>query len=161
MNIKPKQCTISGKLPDGVTVGAPQPIDPATGQHKDYYILCDEERAKGFIRPVRRSYIHVGSRPKYPLRELTVEEKAQYAAFGYAKYEQYPPEAGPCIGRYWTEQQLHSGCGTRTHMGLKLAETYARDPRFYGGTFCCHCGGHFPVGPDGEFEWEDGEMVGT
>jgi hypothetical protein len=58
MNIKPKQCTISGRPPDGVTEGAPQPIDPATGQHKDYYILCDEERAKRFVRPVRRTYIH-------------------------------------------------------------------------------------------------------
>jgi hypothetical protein len=28
-------------------------------------------------------------------------------------------------------------------MGQALAETYARNPKFYGGTFCCHCGKHF------------------
>jgi hypothetical protein len=31
------------------------------------------------------------------------------------------------------------GCGTDTRMGLAIAETYARDPGFYSGTFCCHC----------------------
>lgn len=33
-------------------------IDPKTGQQKDYVVLSAEERAKGFIRPVRRSYVH-------------------------------------------------------------------------------------------------------
>lgn len=33
-----------------------QPI----GQHDDYIVLTDEERAKGFMRPVRFSYRHVG-----------------------------------------------------------------------------------------------------
>lgn len=40
--------------------GAPKPIDPATGQHGAYYILSDAERAKGFVRPVRDKYVHVG-----------------------------------------------------------------------------------------------------
>ena len=31
-----------------------------TGQHEIYLVLSDEERAKGFVRPVRRSYRHVG-----------------------------------------------------------------------------------------------------
>ncbi len=30
----------------------------ADGQHADHWILSDEERAKGFVRPVRRSYVH-------------------------------------------------------------------------------------------------------
>ena len=30
-------------------------------------------------------------------------------------------------------------------MGLAIAETYARDPTFYGGTFCVGCGQHFPL----------------
>jgi hypothetical protein len=38
--------------------GAPAPIDPATGQHESYYVLTKEERAKGFVRPVRRTYTH-------------------------------------------------------------------------------------------------------
>ena len=94
--------------------GAPAPIDPNTGQHQAYWVLSDEERAKGFVRPVRRTYKHVE-------------------------------------------------CGTITTMGQKIAETYARDPKYYGSTFCVHCGAHFPVGENGEFVWDDakGEKVGT
>jgi hypothetical protein len=87
--------------------------DRGDGQQKDYVVLSDEERAKGFVRPVRQSYTHLK-------------------------------------------------CGTVTKMGLKIAETYARDPKFYGGTFCCGCGEHSPVGENGEFVWEgSNEKVGT
>ena len=56
----------------------------------------------------------------------------------------------------------HLTCGTVTTMGRALAETYARDPSFYSGTFCCGCGSHFPVGEGGEFVWADtNEKVGT
>jgi len=83
------------------------------GMQKGYVVLSAEERAKGFVRPVRRSYVH---------------EK----------------------------------CGGVTTMGLALAETYARDPGFYGGTFCATCRDHFPVGADGEFRWDGtSEKVGT
>jgi hypothetical protein len=84
------------------------------GMQKAYVVLSDAERAKGFVRPVRRSY-------------------------------------------------RHEKCGAVTTMGLALAETYARDPEFYRGTFCCGCGAHFPVGPTGEFRWVDafGDKVGT
>lgn len=33
-------------------------IDPATGQQKGYVVLSADERAKGFVRPVRHSYRH-------------------------------------------------------------------------------------------------------
>jgi hypothetical protein len=33
-------------------------IDPETGQQKDYLVLSDEERSRGFIRPLRTSYTH-------------------------------------------------------------------------------------------------------
>jgi hypothetical protein len=33
-------------------------IDLVTGQQKAYVVLSAEERAKGFVRPVRKSYIH-------------------------------------------------------------------------------------------------------
>lgn len=87
-------------------------IDPKTGQQKGYVVLTAEERAKGFVRPVRRTYLHIA-------------------------------------------------CGTTTTMGMAIAETYARDPKFYSGTFCVHCRAHFPIGETGEFKWEDGTMVGT
>ncbi len=34
-------------------------IDPITGMQKGYVVLSEEERAKGFVRPIRRSYIHL------------------------------------------------------------------------------------------------------
>lgn len=135
-------------------------IEPS-GQQKCYLVLSEDERSKGFVRPVRRTYMHVGCRPKYPTRELTAEEHSRYGQFGYVAYEEYPPQLNIGIGRYWTKRQLESGCGTSTTMGLALAETYARDPKFYGATFCCACGEHLPVGEDGEFVWEDGTRVGT
>ena len=50
-------------------------------------------------------------------------------------------------------------CGTSTRMGLALCETYARDPKFYGSTYCVGCRMHRPVG---EFTWdEDGKVVGS
>lgn len=140
-------------------------IEPS-GQQACYLVLSEDERAKGFVRPVRQSYRHVGPPgPKHLLRDLTDEEREQSGKYGYVKYEEYPASESPVVGRYWTQDQLDrvaKGCGVVTTMGLALAETYARDPKFYGGTFCCGCGKHFPVGETGEFVWEpDGSKVGT
>lgn len=82
------------------------------GQQESYLVLSEEERAKGFVRPVRRTYVH-------------------------------------------------DKCGVATTMGQALAETYARDPKFYGGTYCAGCRAHFPVGEAGEFVWDDGSRVGS
>lgn len=81
-------------------------------QAEVYLVLSDEERAAGYVRPVRRSYVH-------------------------------------------------TFCMTATTMGQRIAETYARQPDFYGSTYCVHCGMHKPVGADGEFIWPDGTKVGT
>lgn len=87
--------------------------DEETGMNNAYLVLSEEERAKGFVRPVRTAYLH-----------LT--------------------------------------CGTVTHMGLSLSETYAREPSFYGATYCCSCRAHYPVGAAGEFVWDGtSEKVGT
>jgi hypothetical protein len=97
MSEDPKKCTTDG-----------MPFDPTPGpdgMQQNYVILCDEERAKGFVRPLRRAYVH-------------------------------------------------ERCGSVTTMGTKLAETYARDPKFYGATFCCQCKNHYPVGEHGEFVWD-------
>lgn len=95
------------------------PSDPRLGhgsderpvaQHDAYLVLSDEERAKGFIRPVRSSYIH-------------------------------------------------QACGAVTRMSRELAETYAREPGFYGATYCCTCCKHLPLA---EFTWDDdGARVGS
>jgi hypothetical protein len=56
----------------------------------------------------------------------------------------------------------HDKCGSITSMPEAIAETYARNPAFYSGTFCVQCGAHYPVGANGEFTWDpDGSRVGT
>lgn len=94
------------------------PADPRLGhgvdkapvaQNEVYLVLSEEERGKGFIRPVRTSYVHK--------------------------------------------------CGAVTTMGLTLSETYARNPKFYGSTYCISCRQHLLVS---EFKWvPDGEVVGS
>lgn len=146
------------------------PTDPRLGQGSDsepkpqnevYLVLSDEERAKGFVRPVRLSYQHVGASPKYPMRDLTDEEKEQYAPWGYVKKEVYPESELPLTGKYWTQEQLNrmgKGCGVVTTMGRAIAETYARDNTFYSHTYCVGCMKHLPIA---EFRWLDGEVVGS
>jgi hypothetical protein len=136
------------------------------GQQKTYLVLSAEECAKGFVRPVRTTYRHVGKPiPVHPLRDLTPEEERFNEGSApedrFVKFEPNPDGSG---GKFWTQADVDAvgkGCGTTTTMGLAIAETYARVPGFYGGTFCCACGTHLPVGKDGEFVWDDGSRVGT
>ncbi len=137
--------------------------DGPVAQNEAYLILSEEERAKGFVRPLRYSYIHVGPPgPEYELADLTAEQQARYPDEGYVKFERYPENESSARGRYWTQAQLDNvgnGCGGETKMGGALAETYAREPRFYGSTYCVHCRMHRPVD---EFIWSaDGTRVGT
>lgn len=55
-----KACTTDGRPPAAgfEHASAPQPVDSTTGQHGAYWVLCEDERRKGFIRPVRRTYRH-------------------------------------------------------------------------------------------------------
>lgn len=152
-------------LSDGSPVTSDHRELKANGQQRGYVVLSDEERAKGFVRPVRLSYVHVGRPgPRYPLRDPTVEERESWGD-EVAKYEEYPESEHPVLGRFWTQQELDSigvGCGTVTTMSRAIAETYAREPGFYGATFCCGCHAHLPVGEDGLFVWEGtDERVGT
>jgi len=134
--------------------------DKPVPQHEVYLVLSPEERAKGFVRPYRDSYRHLGNQPKYTLRDLTDEEKQRYASENYVKFEMYPDSMAPRTGRFWTQEQLDNhGCGVVTVMGKGLSETYARDPHFYGSTYCIGCHMHRPVS---EFVWTaDGEAVGS
>lgn len=75
------------------------------GQNECYLVLSEEERAKGFVRPYRDSYVH-------------------------------------------------KTCGVVTRMTKAISETYARDPNFYGATFCVGCSKHLPVS---EFLWDGTE----
>ena len=140
------------------------PNDPRLGhgvddkqqpQNEVYLVLSEEERAKGFVRPVRRSYKHVGLRPRV-FHMLTEGGREKWKDYGYVAFgadDNGQPE-------YYTQRVLESaGCGTVTTMGLALAETYAVNPNFYGATYCCGCSKHLPIG---EFVWEGTtERVGS
>jgi len=115
------------EIPKGVPTSVPQlgrglTIDPTderlthgvddepVEQAPVYLVLSEEERAKGFVRPFRRSYVH-------------------------------------------------TTCGAVTTMGFAIAGTYARDPKFYGSTYCTYCRQHLPVA---EFRWDGtDEAVGS
>lgn len=124
-------------------------------QAKKYLVLSEEERLRGFVEPLRVAYRHVGRPgPRFPIRDMTDEELEVNPE--YVKYEEYPESERPRVGRFWTQEQLDSvgkGCGSVTTMKKDLAETYARDPYFYGATYCVTCSMHLPVGEDGEFVW--------
>lgn len=148
------------------------PNDPRLGrgvdeervpQHEVYLVLSEEERAKGFVRPLRMEYKHVGRPdPRFALVDLTDDQAERYAGAGYVKFEPYPESESPKVGRFWTQAELDAagtgGCGTVTTLVRELAETYAREPHFYGATYCVHCAKHLAVS---EFVWLDGERVGS
>ena len=124
-------------------------------QNQAYLVLSKEELAKGFVRPVRTSYIHVGLKKPANLRDLTEEENTRYSQFEYFKYEKYPESDSSVTGRYCTKKQLakvENGCQEITRMSREIAETYARNPKFYGATYCVGCQMHLPVE---EFVWLD------
>ena len=61
--------------------------------------------------------------------------------------------------RPYRDEYKHLTCGSVTTMGRALSETCARDPTFYGSTFCVRCSAHFPVA---EFVWTaDNQQVGS
>jgi hypothetical protein len=140
-----------------------------TGQHDIYLVLSDEERAKGFVRPVRDAYVHVGKLPQYKglYRMLSEEEKEQFPGY-VAIMTVLTNEAGEFVGGSyvkqeeldaWQKGQRVGGCGTETRMHYSIAETYARNPKYYGATFCCGCNKHLPVN---EFFWSGtNEEVGS
>ncbi len=77
-----------------------------------------------------------------------------------------PAERAKGFVRPVRDAYRHLKCGKITTMSRDIAETYARDPQFYDGTFCTTCRSHFPVGEDGEFTWyendgSEGPKVGT
>jgi hypothetical protein len=60
--------------------------------------------------------------------------------------------------RPYRDTYRHEVCGSTTTMGRPIAETYARQPSFYGATYCVACAMHRPLT---EFRWLDGEVVGS
>lgn len=70
-----------------------------------------------------------------------------------------PDELAKGFVRPVRDKYIHDVCGVETKMNMTISETYARDPKFYGATYCIECCKHLPVG---EFKWSvDGEIVGS
>lgn len=141
---------------------------PNTGQNPVYLVLPDEELNKGFVRPYRDKYIHVGRRYKDGIRILEKPETNKETGKTYVAIANVSMDGKIIGGAYITQEELDQynktggyigGCGVETVMGQKLSETYARNPKFYGATFCVGCNKHLPVS---QFIWsKDGEMVGS
>jgi hypothetical protein len=102
-----------------------------------------------------------GREPKYfgaPAPEPEVDSRGMHPSYWVLS----DSERAKGFVRPVRNAYLHEKCGSVTTMGRKLAETYAAQPGFYGATYCCYCGGHFPVGENGEFTWDGStEKVGT
>jgi hypothetical protein len=164
-------CTTSGDAPSKVRAEQTE----ATGQHKSYIVLCEDERKKGFVRPYRDAYKHVGRRVCGKPRQLLTSSGIDPTPLPVVCTDE-PDHAGDCT--VWApvdsdaamakarDRHVLGGCGSVTTMGRALSETYARDFTFYSGTFCVHCNAHFPVGEHGEFVWIErdgsiGPKVGT
>lgn len=68
------------------------------------------------------------------------------------------PERAKGFTRPYRDAYIHETCGSLTTMSSEIAETYARDPHFYGSTYCVGCRMHLPVG---EFWWVDKRQPGS
>lgn len=73
------------------------------------------------------------------------------------QHEHHPSDLSGEIVRPYRDTYVHDKCGVATRMPAHCAETYQRNPKFYGATFCCGCGTYPPVS---EFKWNDGTTVG-
>ncbi len=140
------------------------------GQHKTYLVMTEEERAQGLVRPVRQKYIHVGTKVDTegtiePLEDHLDDSNRRFydRDQGYVAYLKYPESKSPMVGKFLQQKELDAfeakkdrvgGCGVVTVMGEAIAQTYARDPKFYGATFCVGCNEHLPVN---EFYWDGTE----
>lgn len=157
-----KMCTTTGEPVEKVRAEQTE----ETGQHKGYVVLCPDERAKGFVRPYRDAYKHVG---RSICGKLIHTDPDKRLGGQRPVCDQANGHDGPCDSSYRVVSQPDhaaiershriGGCGSVTTMGRALSETYARDPKFYGATFCCTCNRHLPVA---EFVWTaDGMQVGS
>ncbi len=67
------------------------------GMNETYLVLSDEERAKGFVRPVRDAYIHVTcgteTRMAAPLAETYARQSSFYSATFCARCKRHFPVA--------------------------------------------------------------------
>ena len=142
----------------------------AEGQNEVYLVMTEEERSNGYVRPVRNSYIHVGSYIDFDFEivRLSPEDIEHFKKYNYVYKAVNLDKESSKTGRYLTEKDFKTldrktnragGCGVVTRMSYAIAETYAKNPKYYGSTFCVGCNKHLPVA---EFFWDKtDEEVGS
>src|SRR5436190_21817549 len=151
MTDEPKLCTTTGEPVDKVRAEQTE----RTGQHKGYIVLCEDERKKGFVRPYRDAYKHIGrsvcgasvesDQRLGGTRRICDDPQGHDGEHGSVFRSVSQPEHADVLRTHRL-----GGCGSVTTMGRALSETYARDPTFYGATFCVSCNKHLPVA---DFVW--------
>lgn len=117
----------------------------------------EKRREDAAAIPVDRSARELASGESVPTDQSHAELKENGQQKDYVVLS--AAERAKGFVRPYRDAYRHLTCGKITTMGRAIAETYARDPTFYSGTFCTTCVGHFPVGENGEFVWY--EMNGT
>lgn len=117
------------------------------------------------VRPLLRTYTHVGIPISPKLRDLTPEEMILYSEYNYYKFEEFGPEKFPRTGSFWKKEKferVHFGCGADTTICLDIAVNYANNPNYYKTAYCSKCMNYFKVGEFGSFVWKDSVIrVGT
>lgn len=88
-----------------------------TEQAEAYLVLSVEDRKKGFVRPMRKTYVHTFMKDGSPVPLVLTNKDL------------------PNMG----------GCGAATTMATAIAETYAARPNYYAATYCVGCRMHLPV----------------
>ena len=72
------------------------------------------------------------------------------------QYENYPTITDGEYKNPVRSLYRHNRCKAITAISNEIAETYAKDPKYYSHTFCGQCRDHLPVS---EFLWMDGGIV--
>lgn len=124
------------------------PNDPALGRgvqdepgqmNEKYLVLSEAERAKGYKRPFRSRYLHLGRGVDGRRAARDLERDGG---------PEDPAGVMELVRANTTAASV--ACGTSTWMNEAIAGTYARDPGFYGATWCAGCSMHRPLS---EFLW--------
>lgn len=129
--------------------------DSPVEQNKKYLILSDEERSKGFIRPVRYSYVHIGK--KVDLKGGTIEPRTDECnkhneKFNtkYVAFIKYPESESPVVGRYIEQKELDNinkhigGCGTGIFYDQSIGRGIRKSKRIFN-----------EIDPYGEENWDE------
>jgi hypothetical protein len=147
-------------------VGVPEMRDGSRVQFRDRRCFAKPQLQRRMLLPSRRGehlmafndgqkMCTTSGEPVEKVRAEQTEETGQHKSYVVLCAD----ERAKGFVRPYRDSYKHTACGSVTTMGAALSETYARDPNFYGATFCVRCNRHYQVA---EFVWTlDGQQVGS